>query len=80
MAKAKPSLTIAQMESVLGYKVDDTTYPSHISGWFYPDLRMVSDSSYERTREEFEIHQERMRTCSKDHNRSSAGGRDSAGI
>ncbi len=54
MAKAKSSLTLLEMESKLGYKVDSLTYPDESSERFYSDLRQIPNSTYEQTREEYE--------------------------
>lgn len=59
MAKAKPSLTIAEMESKLGYKVDSLTYPEENAKRFYSNLRPVSNSIYEKTKEEFEVYEKK---------------------
>lgn len=60
MAKAKPSLTLVEMESKLGYKVDSLNYPDESSKRFYSDLRPISNSIYEKTREEFEEYERKM--------------------
>ena len=60
MAKAKPSLTLVEMESRLGYKVDSLTYPDESSKRFYSDLRPVSNSIYEKIKVEFEEYEKRM--------------------
>lgn len=57
MAKAKPSLTLAEMESKLGYKVDSWTYPDESAKRFYSNLRPVPNSTYEKTKEEFEVYE-----------------------
>ncbi len=54
MAKAKPSLTLLEMESKLGYKVNSLTYPDESSKRFYSDLRPIPNSTYEKTRKEYE--------------------------
>lgn len=54
MAKAKPSLTLLEMERKLGYKVDSLTYPDERSKRFYSDLRQIPNSTYEQTRKEYE--------------------------
>ena len=54
MAKAESSLTLLEMETKLGYKVDTSTYPDEHLERFYSDLRPVYHSTYQRTREEFE--------------------------
>ncbi len=60
MAKAKPSLTLVEMESQLGYKVDSLTYPDESSERFYSDLRPIPNSTYGKTREEFEEYERKM--------------------
>ena len=60
MAKAKPSLTLVEMESRLGYKVDSLTYPDESSKRFYSDLRPVPNSIYEKTKVEFEEYEKEM--------------------
>lgn len=60
MAKAKPSPTLVEMESKLGYKVDLLTYPDESSKRFYSDLRPIPNSTYEKTREEFEEYKKKM--------------------
>lgn len=60
MAKAKPSLTLVEMESKLGYKVDFLTYPDESSERFYSDLRPVPNSTYGKLREEFEGYERKM--------------------
>lgn len=59
MAKAKPSLTIVEMESKLGYKVDSLTCPEENAKRFYSNLRLVPNSTYERTKEEFEVYEKK---------------------
>lgn len=54
MAKAKPSLTLLEMEIILGYKVDSLTYPNRNSKRFYSDLRPIPESTYWKTRQDFE--------------------------
>ncbi len=54
MPKARPSLTLVEMEAKLGYRVDSLNYPHEHSKRFYSNLRPVPDSIYQRTREEFE--------------------------
>ena len=53
MAKARPSLTLLEMEVQLGYKVDSLTSNEHLKR-FHSDLRPVPRSAYQRTREELE--------------------------
>ena len=60
MAKAKPSLTLVEMESRLGYKVDSLTYPDESLKRFYSDLRPVPNSIYEKTKVEFEEYEKEM--------------------
>ncbi len=60
MAKAKPSLTLVEMESRLGYKVDSLTYPDESSKRFYSDLRPIPNSTYEKTKVEFEEYEKEM--------------------
>lgn len=60
MAKAKPSLTLVEMESRLGYNVDSLTYPDESSKRFYSDLRPVPNSIYEKTKVEFEEYEKEM--------------------
>ena len=60
MAKAKPSLTLVEMESRLGYKVDSLTYPDESLKRFYSDLRPVPNSIYEKTKVEFEEYKKEM--------------------
>ncbi len=60
MAKAKPSLTLIEMESKLGYKVDSLTYPDESSERFYSDLRPIPNSIYRKTREEFEEYKRKI--------------------
>lgn len=60
MAKAKPSLTLVEMESRLGYKVDSLTYPDESSKRFYSDLRPIPNSIYEKTKVEFEEYEKEM--------------------
>ena len=57
MAKAKSSLTLVEMESKLGYKVDSFTYPDESVKRFYSSLRPVPDSTYEKTKEEYELYE-----------------------
>ena len=59
MAKARPSPTLAEMESKLGYKIDPETYPGESSKRFYSDLRPIPNSTYGKTRKEFEEYEER---------------------
>ena len=59
MAKAKPSLTLVEMESKLGYKVDSLNYPEESVKRFYSSLRPVPDSRYEKTKEEFEVYEKK---------------------
>ena len=54
MAKARPSLTLLEMEAKLGYKLDSLNYPDEHLKRFYSDLRPVPRSIYQRTKEEFE--------------------------
>ncbi len=60
MAKAKPLLTLIEMESQLGYKVDSLTYPDESSERFYSDLRPIPNSTYGKTREEFEEYKRKI--------------------
>lgn len=48
------------MESKLGYKVDSLTYPDESSKRFYSDLRPIPNSTYGKTREEFEEYEKKM--------------------
>ncbi len=59
MAKARPSLTLAEMESKLGYKVNALTYPDESVKRFYADLTPVSSSIYEKTKKEFEVYEKK---------------------
>ena len=54
MAKAKPSLTLSQMENELGYQADSLTnfYGSVIR--FYSDLRPIPKSPHEKIKQEYE--------------------------
>ncbi|KAL8721714.1 MAG: hypothetical protein Q9225_001664 [Loekoesia sp. 1 TL-2023] len=64
MAKAKPSLALLEMESRLGYKVSPSTYPDQHSKRFCSDLRPVTESTYCKTRREFEEYE--RQACRKD--------------
>ena len=57
MAKAKPSLTLVEMESKLGYKVDSFTHPDESVKRFYSSLRPVPNSTYEKTKEEYALYE-----------------------
>ncbi len=59
MAKARPSTTLVEMESKLGYKIDSLTYSDESSKRFYSDLRPIPDSTYERTQKEFEEYEKK---------------------
>lgn len=59
MVKAKPSLTIVKMESKLRYKVDSLTCFEENAKRFYFNLRPVPNSTYERTKEEFEVYEKK---------------------
>jgi hypothetical protein len=59
MAKAKPSLTLVEMESKLGYKVDSLAYPDESVKRFYSDLEPMPSSVYEKTRKEFEEYEKK---------------------
>ena len=54
MAKRKPTLTLLEMESKLGYKVDSSTHPTETVKRFYSDLRPVPDGTYNKTKREFQ--------------------------
>ena len=54
MAKRKPILTLVEMETRLGYKVDSLNYPDDGVTRFYSNLRPVPNSICERTQIEFE--------------------------
>lgn len=54
MAKAKWSPTLMEMESKLRYTVGSMNYPDESSKRFYSDLRPIHNSTYGRTRKEFE--------------------------
>jgi len=56
MIKAKSSLMIVKMKSKLRYKVDFLTYFKENVKRFYFNLRLISNSIYERTKEEFEVY------------------------
>lgn len=61
MAKVQPSLTLAEMESKLGYRVDSAevdsiAYHCDRVQRFYSSFRPVPNSTYERTKEEFEVY------------------------
>lgn len=60
MAKVRPSLTLVEMESKLGYKVDSLTYPDKSSERFYSDLRPIPNDRYGKIREEFEEYERKM--------------------
>lgn len=66
MAKAQPSQTLVEMESKLGYKVNSLTYPDESSMRFYSDLRPIPNSTYGKTRKEFEEY--KKKTYGKDEN------------
>ncbi len=57
MIKAKSSLMIVKMKSKLRYKVDFLTYFKENVKRFYFNLRLISNSIYERTKEEFEVYE-----------------------
>ena len=57
MAKRKPTLTLVEMERKLGYEIDSLNYPDDGVKRFYSDLRPVPNSVYERTKREFEEHE-----------------------
>ncbi len=59
MVKAKSSLTIVKMKSKLGYKVDFLTYLEENAKRFYSNLRPVPNSTYEKTKEEFEVYEKK---------------------
>ncbi|KAI4193078.1 MAG: hypothetical protein LQ348_002978 [Seirophora lacunosa] len=59
MAKARPSLTLVEMEKKLGYKVDSSTYPNKNTDSFYLDLRQIPKSIYLRTRQELDEYERR---------------------
>ena len=54
MAKLEPSMTLAEMEKRLGYKIGTITYPNENSECFYSDLCPVPHNTYQKTRDEFE--------------------------
>lgn len=56
MAKARPLMSFAQMESKLGYKIDTSNYPNDTTKRFYSSLRLVPESIYERTVEEIDAY------------------------
>ena len=60
MAKAKPSLTLVEMESKLGYQVNSLTYPEKNSDRFYLDLRPIPESTCWKTRQEFEEYERKI--------------------
>ncbi len=57
MAKRRPTLTLVEMERELGYKINSLNYPDDGVQRFYSDLRPVPNSLYERTKKEFEEHE-----------------------
>ncbi len=59
MIKAKSSLMIAKMKSKLKYKVDSLTYFEENAKCFYFNLRSISNSTYEKTKEEFEVYEKK---------------------
>ncbi|KAL8957687.1 MAG: hypothetical protein Q9193_005106 [Seirophora villosa] len=59
MAKARPSLTLVEMEKKLGYQVDSVTYPNKNTDSFYLDLRQIPKSIYWRTRQELDEYERR---------------------
>jgi hypothetical protein len=65
MAKRKPTLTLMEMESKLGYKIDSLKYPDEGVKRFYSDLRPIPQSVYERTQREFEELQ-KQKSCKED--------------
>ena len=60
MAKARPSPTLIEMQSKLGFKVDSFTYPDESLMRFYSDLRLVPQDIYGKTREEYEVFETEM--------------------
>ncbi|KAL9014435.1 MAG: hypothetical protein Q9173_000917 [Seirophora scorigena] len=70
MAKARPSLTLVELERKLGYKVDSLTYPSGNTDSFYLDLRQIPKSIYWKTMQELDecerrTHRKDMRAISE---------------
>ncbi len=59
MAKAKPTLTLTEMESKMGYRVDSLTLLRDGVKRFYSNLRPVPNSNYERIKEEFEVYEKK---------------------
>lgn len=59
MIKAKSSLMIVKMKSKLKYKVDFLTCLEENAKRFYFNLRSISNSIYERTKEEFEVYEKK---------------------
>lgn len=54
MAKARPKLTLKEMEEKLGYRIDyESSLPSN-PRHFYSDFRLVPDHVYGRTLHELE--------------------------
>lgn len=49
-------MSFAQMESKLGYKIDNSNYPNDTTKRFYASLRLVPESIYERTVEEIDAY------------------------
>jgi hypothetical protein len=54
MAKRKPTATLVEMETILGFKVDSLNYPNESVQRLYSDLVPVSHCAYEKTKKEFE--------------------------
>lgn len=71
MAKHRPTWTLAEMESEMGYQVESATSPSETVQRFYSDLRPVPDDIYERTKREFD---EYKRLESLKHNETISSG------
>lgn len=59
MAKARPFLTLLEMERKLGYKMGSLDYPNKNTDCFYLDLRQILESVYWKTMREFEEYERR---------------------
>jgi len=56
MAKQRPTYTLSEIETRLGYNIDSLNYPDDFATRFYSDLRPVPERIDERAERELEEH------------------------
>lgn len=66
MAKLRPTLTLAEMEEEMGFRLSEVSSSMTTTGRLYSNLRPVSSDLYERTEKEHEEFVRRRKRAKRD--------------